>query len=230
MRIVKTASLTLLIVLILGHGVSAQTWDFIYDGDKIPDDKEWEVFMTGGMAVSDVCEIAPDGSLHITDPDDKVCFFLPEVSGVETGTIEARVKVLSQTGANFTILFGIEDVAVDAWIDLFPDHVEVDGGGIHDVDMTDYHTLRLAKDDTEFIFYVDDEEVLDGTLPSTTGRQGTIIFGSGSTGGTGEHYWDYVVYTAQGAFSPEDLPNYPTTQPVESRGKTATYWGMIKSR
>lgn len=220
--------LTLLMILIWTNEIYAQSWDFVYDGERLPSANEWEVFITNGTDVSDVCEITPDGALFIDDPADKVCFFLPEVDGVEVGTIEARVKVLAQSGANYTILFGIEDAAVDAWINLFTDHIEVDGGGTHDVDMTDYHTLRLAKDVTEFILYVDDEEVLDGTLPATTDRQGTIIFGSGSTGGIGEHYWDYVVYTAEGAFSPEELPNYPSTLVVDSKDKMATCWANIK--
>ncbi|MFC1712676.1 hypothetical protein ACFL6S_03345 [Candidatus Poribacteria bacterium] len=231
MRIVVILMLALLTALVLSNEVSAQSWDFVYEGDKIPDENEWEIFMTAGMKVSDVCEVAADGSLHITDPADKVCFFLPEVDGVETGTIEARVKVLSQAGVDYTILFGIEDTVSDAWIGLFPDHVAVgDAQTRHDVDMTDYHTVRLTKEGTEFILYVDDEEVLDGTLATTTDRAGTIIFGSGSTGGTGEHYWDYVVYTAGGAFSPEELLNYPSTLAIESRGKAATCWGMLKSR
>ena len=57
-----------------------------------------------------------------------------------------------------------------------------------------------------------------------------IIFGAGSTGGSSESYWDYVVYTTAGAFSPEELPNYTSKLAVEDEGKAATCWGMIKSR
>lgn len=57
-----------------------------------------------------------------------------------------------------------------------------------------------------------------------------IIFGAGSTGGSSESYWDYVVYTTARAFSPEELPNYTSKLAVEDEGKAATCWGMIKSR
>jgi hypothetical protein len=230
MKTLVMLSFAFLLALAWVYEIPAQSWDFIYDGDKLPDPNEWEIYKTDGIDVSDVCEIAPDGSLHITDPSDKVCFFLPAVDGVETGTIEARVKVLSQAGASYTILFGIEDTAVDAWIDLFPDHIQLEGGESHDIDMTEYHTIRIAKDGGDFRVYVDDEEVMEGTLPSATDREGTIIFGSGSTGGTGEHFWDYVVYTAGGAFAPDELGNYPSTLAVESVGKATTCWGMLKSR
>ncbi len=221
-------SLTLLMVVIWIHEVPAQSWDFIYEGNEIPDDPvlgddAWNV-----KGTSEICKITDKEELHIDDPSDKTCHLLRDAEEAGKGTVEARVKVLSQSGAVYTILMGIEDAVGYAWLDLFPDRVEIDGGGFHKVDMTDYHILRITRDEDEVTAYVDDEEVLKGGLRAASDRQG-IIFGSGSTGGTGEHYWDYVVYTLAGAFSPEQLPNYPSTLAVESKGKAATCWGMIKS-
>lgn len=226
--ILGAVSLTLLMVLIWIHEVPAQSWDFIYEGNEIPDDPvlgddAWNV-----KGTSEVCEIIGNGELHIDDPDDKTCHLLRDAEEAGKGTLEARVKVLSQSGPLYTILMGIEDAVGYAWLDLFPDYVQIDAGGSYNVDMTEYHILRITRDEDEVIAYVDDEEVLKGGLTAASDRQG-IIFGSGSTGGTGEHYWDYVVYTLAGAFSPEALPNYLSTLAVESKGKAATCWGMIKS-
>ena len=212
-----TFLLALLVALVWSCGVSAQSWDYVYEGNDLPDDIGIGVFKTDGIATSEVCEI--------TDPDDKVCFFLLPVDNAEKATVEARVRVLSQSGSGFTILLGIEDGAIYTWLDLFPDHVELDGGETHDIDMTDYHILRIARDGDSVSIYVDNEEVITGA-PGGTGDRKNIIFGSGSTGGTGEHYWDYVAFTTQGAFAPLDLP---AVTAVTKAGKQATKWAAIKA-
>ena len=186
-------------------------------------DDAWNV-----KGTSEISDITDDGELYLDDPSDKTCHFLRDAEEASKGTVEARVKVLSQSGAAYTILMGIEDAVGYAWLDLFPDRVEIDGDGVHNVDMTEYHILRITRDEDVVTAYVDDVEVLKGGLRAASDRKG-IIFGSGSTGGTGEHYWDYVVYTLAGAFSPEELPNYLSTASVESIGKAAACWGMIKS-
>jgi len=225
----KAFSLALLAILVWTCGASAASWDFIYDGDEIPDDPAlgdnvWDIYGT-----TDICEITPDDELYITDPSDKTCHVMRPVENGEKGTLEARVKILSQAGDSYTILMGIEDGVIYTWINLYPDYIQLDGGESHDVDMTEYHILRLTRDGEDVTVYVDDEEVIVGN-PGRTGNRKDIIFGSGSTAGTGEHYWDYVVFTMEGAFSPEELPNYLSTLAVESEGKVATYWGMLKSR
>ena len=147
-RIPEALSLVLLMSLFWTNGVAAASWDFIYECDRLPDPGEWEIFK--GEMVQDVCEITPDGELHMTDPADKVCFIMPPVDDVEESTIEVRVKVLSQAGASYTILFGIEDAAVDAWVVLFPDRIQLyDGGPEHFLDMTEYHVLRIAKEGSD---------------------------------------------------------------------------------
>jgi hypothetical protein len=231
-RTIVIFALALLTTLTWTHEISATSWDFIYECDKLPDDpalkdKVWEVYKTQGIATSDVCEITAKKELHITDPDNKVCFFMQPVKNAEKATVEARVKVLSQSGVGYTILLGIEDGAIYTWLDLFPDHVQLDGGESHKVDMTDYHILRVARDGNDVTIYVDDEKAIQGQ-PGGTGDRKTIIFGAGSTAGTGEHYWDYVVFTTSGAFSPKELPNFLSMQAIESRGKVTTCWGTLK--
>jgi hypothetical protein len=233
-RIVGALPLALLVVLVWTYGIFAVEWEYIYEGDVLPDDpslgnKAAGVYKTDGINTSDVGKITPDGELHMTDPADKVCFFLPEAKGVENATVEARVRVLSQAGASYTILFGIES-ETDAWLDLFPDRVQIEGGPSHNIDMTEYHILRVTKDGDAVTVYVDDEKVMEGPASGISDRKDDIVFGAGSTGGTGEHFWDYLVYTTAGAFSPEELPNFLSTMAVESKGKVTTFWGMLKSR
>jgi len=235
MRIIGALSLALLMALAWTYEIPAVEWEHVYEGDELPDDpvlgnKVWSVFKTAGMKTSEVCKITPDEELHITDPNDKVCFFMQEdVKDVSKATVEAQVKVLSQSGVGYTILMGIEDGAIYTWLDLFPDHIQLEGSASHDVDMTEYHILRIARDGNDVTIYVDDEKVIEGQ-PGGTGPRKNIIFGAGSTGGAGEHYWHYVVFTTAGAFSPKELPNFPSTQAVGSKGKVATRWGTLKSQ
>ncbi len=228
-RTIGMLSLVLLTILMWTYEVPAASWDFIYECNEIPDDPALGDDVWGLTGTTDICEITPDGELHIIDPADKTCHLLQAIEDGEKATVEARVKVLSQAGVSYTVLLGIEDGARYTWVNLYPDYIQLDGGDSYTVDMTEYHILRIARDGDDVTVYVDDEEVIAGQ-PGGTGDRKDIIFGSGSTGGTGEHYWDYVVFTTEGAFSPEELPNYPSTLAVESKGKAATCWGMIKSR
>ena len=229
-RTVGIASLTLLIALVWTYEISAESWDFIYEGEKIPDDPALGDDVWNVKGTSEMCKITRDGELHVIDPNDKTCHLLRDIQDGGKGTVEARVKVLSQSGVEYTILMGIEDAVGYAWLDLFPDRVQIHNGASHNVDMTEYHILRITRDGNDVTVYVDDEKVLEGQPSPPSDRQNDIIFGSGSTPGTGEHYWDYVVYTAAGAFSPEELPNFLSTLVVESKGKVVTCWGNLKSR
>ena len=223
-------TVAILMVLFWTTWSFAVEWEHVYECNNLPDDKAlgdkaWSVFGT-----SEIGKITKDGELHITDPDNKVGFFMRDIK-VDEATVEARVKVLSQAGVSYSLLFGIEDGVTDAWLDLFPDHIGTDNGGsIHNIDMTNYNVLRVTKDKkNKIVVYADDEKVLEGVTGGNSGRK-DIIFGAGSTGGSSESYWDYVVYTTAGAFSPEELPNYTLKLAVEGEGKAATCWGMIKSR
>ena len=188
-KIMVALSLAFLTALVWAYEIPAASWDFIYECDKLPDDSAlgdevWEVFKTQGIATSDVCEITAKKELHITDPNDKVCFFMQEVEDAEKATVEARVKVFSQSGVGYAVLLGIEDGARYTWLDLFPDHIQLEGSDSHKVDMTEYHILRIARDGDDVTIYVDDEMVIEGQ-PGGTGDRKNIIFGAGSTAGTG---------------------------------------------
>jgi hypothetical protein len=233
MKGITALSSVLLVSLLQLCSAWGASWEYIYDGTKLPDDpalgdKVWRVF-NRGIKTSEVCEITPEGELHINDPPGKVCFFYREQKDLSHTTLEARVKVLSQSGPPYTVCLEIEDGADTTYLCLFPDHITLVGGPTHMVDMTEYHILRMVRDGKSMIVYVDDEKVIEGLVGGDSSSRRAITFGAGSTPGEGEHYWDYVVYTTKGAFSPEELPNYQSSLPVESEGKLATCWGRIKS-
>jgi len=234
-RILGTFSLALVIALVWAYEVPAQSWELIYECDKFPDDpalgdEAWVPYNPAGIESSDIAKITPDGELHFTDPDNMVRFFMRDHDDLENATIEARVKCLSQSGAYYTACLEIKDGGQTTGLGLFPGHISFAGKTEHFVDMTEYHVLRIVKTGADTMVYVDDEMVIEGPAGLSDDRH-CPTFGSGSTGGAAEHYWDYVVYTTAGAFTPEELPNYfISSQAVESEGKTATCWGTLKSR
>lgn len=228
MKIVRTLSLAATMALILTFAVSAASWDFIYEGDYLPDTNlpEWDAFKA--EMIPDVCEITGDNELHMTDTDSTVCFFQYAVDNAEAATVEARIKVLSQSGAGYSLFFGIEDGAIYTWVHLFPDRIELEGGDSFAVDMTEYHTLRIARDGDNVDIYVDGAGVIAG-VPGGTGDRLDIVFGTGSTSGTSESYWDYLAFTTAGAFSPDELASPGEASPVAKSPKSlTTTWGAIK--
>jgi hypothetical protein len=228
--------LALLASLVWIPNLSAQpTWEFIYMGDILPDDPALsdDVWAVQGSTKS--AEITDQDELHIDDVGENHCFFLYNVADaavMEQATIEARVKVLSQSGAaDFEVLVGMQDGSNSKWLDLFPDHIKLDSSAqTYDVDMTKYHILRMTRDGEEVTIYLDDEEVIRGPHVGAGESWTGFIFGAGCTLCKSEQYWDYLVFTTEGAFSPEELPSYASTLSVTSKGRLAGCWGKIRSR
>jgi hypothetical protein len=132
---------------------------------------------------------------------------------MQQATIEARVKVLSKSGsANYEVLVGMQDGSNSKWLDLFPDHILLNNtNSTYDVDMTEYHILRMVRDEADIRIYVDDEEVISESHVGAGESWIGFIFGAGCTSCTSEQYWDYLVFTTEGGFSPEELPSYAST-------------------
>ena len=196
------------------------TWEYIYEGDILPDDTSlgdnaWQL-----MGDNKFAEITDQGELHIDDVGANHCFFLYNVADaalMQQATIEARVKVLSQSGsANFEVLVGMQDGSNSKWLDLFPDHILLnDTSSTYDVDMTEYHILRMVRDTADIHIYVDDEEVISEPHVGAGESWIGFIFGAGCTACTSEQYWDYLVFTTEGGFSPEELPSYASMRKPE---------------
>jgi len=209
-------------------------WEYIYEGDILPDDPAlgddaWELKGDNKFA-----EVTDNNELHIDDVGENHCFFLynlTDINLMQQATIEARVKVLSQEGsANFEVLVGMQDGSRSQWLDLFPDHILLNNtGSTYDVDMTDYHVLRMVRDVGDIYIYVDDEEVIGEAYNGAGESWIGFIFGAGCTACKSEQYWDYLVFTTEGGFSPEELPSYASTLSVTSKEKLSTCWGKMKS-
>jgi len=236
-RAMKILSLILLVALVWTSTLLAAEieWEYIYEGDILPDDPSlgddaWELKGDNKFA-----EVTDQDELHIDDVGENHCFFLYNVADaavMEQATIEARVKVLSQSGAaEFEVLVGMQDGSQSKWLDLFPDHIKLDSSSMtYDVDMTDYHILRMTRDGQEITIYLDDNEVIEGPHTGAGESWKGFIFGAGCTLCKSEQYWDYVVFTTEGAFSPDVLPSYASTLSVTSKGKLAECWGRVKSQ
>jgi hypothetical protein len=228
-------SLVLLVGLIWTPRLPAEpTWEFIYQADILPDDTSlgddaWEV-----KGDTKFAEITDQNELHIDDVGENHCFFLYNVQDaavMQQATIEARVRVLSQSGtADFEVLVGMQDGSKSKWLDLFPDHTKLDSSNkSYDVDMTEYHVLRMTRDGQEVTIYLDDKKVIEGPHVGAGESWKGYIFGAGCTLCKSEQYWDYVVFTTEGAFSPGELPSYASTLSVTGKGELAIRWGKIKS-
>ena len=209
-------------------------WEYIYEGDILPDDPALGDDAWALQGDNTFAEITDQNELHIDDIGQNHCFFLynlQDVALMQQATIEARVKVLSQEGAaNFEVLVGMQDGSRSQWLDLFPDHILLNNTNItHDVNMTEYHILRMVRDGADIFIYVDDEEVIGEPYAGAGESWIGFIFGAGCTACKSEQYWDYLVFTTEGAFSPEELPSYASTLSVTSKGKLATCWGKIRS-
>jgi len=195
------------------------TWEYIYEGDILPDDASlgdnaWQL-----MGDNKFAEITDQGELHIDDVGINHCFFLYNIADpalMQQATIAARVKELSQSGANFEVLVGMQDGSNSKWLDLFPEHILLNNANsTYDVDMTEYHILRMVRDTEDIHIYVDDEEVISEPHMGAGETWIGFIFGAGATVSKSEQYWDYLVFTTEGGFSPEELPSYASTRKPE---------------
>ena len=213
-KIIGITSLILLVFFWISTPLVADpTWEYIYEGDILPDDTSlgdnaWQLEGDNRFA-----ETTDQSELHIDDVGANHCFFLYNISDPELmqqATIEARVKVLSQSGsANFEVLVGMQDGSNSKWLDLFPDHILLNAtSSTYDVDMTEYHILRMVRDTDDIHIYVDDVEVISEPHVGAGESWIGFIFGAGCTLCTSEQYWDYLVFTTEGGFSPEELPSY----------------------
>ena len=226
-EIIGITSLVLLTVFFWTSTLLAAdpTWEYIYKGDILPDDTSLGIDAWQLMGDNKFAEITDQGELHIDDIGENHCFFLYNIADaalMQQATIEARVKVLSQSGTNFEVLVGMQDGSNSKWLDLFPDHILLNNtNSTYDVDMTEYHILRMVRDTEDIHIYVDDEKVISEPHVGAGESWIGFIFGAGATVSKSEQYWDYLVFTTEGGFSPEELPNYASRSGLATFPKPA---------
>ena len=215
----------------------AASWELVYTADVLPDDKSlgkeaWERGKDGQWpGKPEFGKIEPAGELHINDPSNAGDNYLwyarwfDKKEDAEHTTIEARVKSLNNTDGH-AVCMSIDNQGALARLFMFPDHLEIwEAGQKHNVDMTSYHIVRLTRKGKEVKAYLDDKEVLKGAPKDYVWDYSRVVFGALSSAGIGEAYWDYIAYTTQGAFSPDELRSGLA---VEFVGKLTTSWVKVK--
>ena len=188
---------------------SACAWDVFYDGSVFPNSPT-----LGSAAWSDYSQnflrqtSAANGLLHLVDQrSDKTVRFYREGAGLPKGcnvTIEARVKVASAASPyswDYGVGFGATTSRSGAFVGLWPDKIgtRYDSENylqFYTVDMTQFHTLRMAVNGNTqtFVVWLDGAQVFSGSNPG--GYPGGVYFGTSSyPNGTADATWDYVAYT-----------------------------------
>ena len=232
--VVYFVSASLIILLAMGVNACAFKWEVKYEADKLPkeSDPPWGVW-----GPANAFEIKPQGVLHVHDKsnaqgDGANMSRMHEPKDVAVATIEARVKSLSNSDGE-AVAMSIEDTAWSAILLIFPDHIELYGvpNGKVEVDMTDFHVLRVAKNKEKVLVFVDkfgkEQEVLKvkACFARACPQCHRVSFGSGSSAAQGESYWDYMRYTTEGAFSELE----ESDAAVNLNGKLTTTWASIKA-
>ena len=192
---------------------NASAWDVSYEGDVMPNSPTlgsfaWSAYMApNGLSLS-----SSDGEfLHLVDTDTNLPFLFREDSMLPAGTsitMETRVKVLAasplhdwshalQMGANTP--YG--QVMVGFWPDRVCVRIPGETWAYYPVDLTQFHTFRIAMNATpqpeHYDLWMDGQHILTG------GFWGQALYGvyfgayGAGTAATSDSYWDYVRYSKE---------------------------------
>jgi len=208
----------------------------VYEADVLPNapklgDNVWEV-----MEGSEENMKIEDGVLHTnTTKDNDAPFRMTQYpANLSKATIEARLKVVQVVGeTGWAAYFGFHAPKTVAYVlceDIQLQVYAAECGGWRpcpqDVDMTEYHVVRLTKDGEDFKVYLDNEKepLWEGKGEAGEVEKPTISLGDGTGTAGADSYWDYVAYTTDEAFPPD----VPVVFAVEPEGKLTTTWAAIK--
>ncbi len=208
----------------------------VYEANVPPDDTKlgdnvWEI--TEGSEENMKIE---NGVLHAdTTKDNGAPFRMVRYpANLSKATIEARLKVVQVAGqTGWAAYFGLHDPKTVAYVLCEDTQLQVYAAGCggwqpcpQEVDMTEYHVVRLTKDGDDFKVYFDGEKkpLWEGQGEAGETDKPTVTLGDGTGTAGADSYWDYVAYTTDGAF----LPDVSVVFAVESKGKLTTTWAAIK--
>lgn len=187
---------------------SAQAWDLYYDGSHVPNDPllgidRWE-------AAGDLSETSSDGNaLRVANvtSSSSVSFSRFAIPAHTALTVEARLRVAA--GDSAALMAG--SPTFWTYVRLSPDQIALSfvysPERTYQVDMSSYHTFRIATDAAGRSYVWLDGSLLAGGV-TTVGFQGNIGFGclpSVNLPDASESYWDYVAYS--NAFLPVPEPS-----------------------
>ncbi len=174
-------------------------WNLEYAADDLPVSATPSWTKNGTQT-----ESVADGILHLTDSSDSdAIYYIRAESNISVTSpviVEARVKVISSSGDNSPGINIYNGSKIGA-VQFKTDKIEYlyDPSKYYNLDLTQYHLIRLVQLDSNLKVYVDGggTAVIDTALTNdTSGKE--IYFGHIGTTGTGESYWDYVRYSYNG--------------------------------
>lgn len=211
-----------------GSGYSESIdWEVKYEGGVVPDKSPqvWSKLVSGANKV----EITANKELHILDNSNAAyAYFIRYEKTLKTLTLETRVRTESNSDG-LAVSLRISDTSNVAHIFFHQKKIELRSGFAAfpesqlDIDMRDYHVIRIVKEGENIAIYIDGQKRTDGKLGTTNSSPG-IAFGSISWSGKGESYWDYIRYTAKGAFKPEERGS----KKLSGKDKLSARWGQMK--
>lgn len=209
------------------------TWDGEYQGDVLPtaDTPRWTLPEGNGVSTSLV-----SGYLHIEDNStlsgSKVKYARSwGADPVRGTTVLARARCTA-IGGNTDLLGNlfVEDGARREQLQILPDRVvAAESGIVYDqgFDGTQWHVYRIATLADQFNVYLDESPtpILTGTMIASTSIK-RVMFGSGASAGTQTIDFDYVRYSALGAFAPgQDVGGGSVL--VSCSGQPGDYGGLV---
>jgi hypothetical protein len=195
---------TLLGVLAVGHGQEMapeiKSWDVVYTGDAVPTGCAF----TGA---GDFTAEADNGVLHLADrgtgPGEAASYlYLWKANPARATTVEARVKVGFCRGGSAGVYLEVTNGRFEEYLTLYEDRIALQFAGLeHRMDTrADFHTYRLTIKESDINVYVDGQLRIDGTGKLTHaayGGRNSVTFGSGTSAGTGEAYWDWLRFCVE---------------------------------
>ena len=182
-------------------------WDHEYTADAEPDTVGWTL---SENAAGDLAS-ASGGLLTIDTTPENAYWDYGSSWGASNSigaTFEARLQVVSNS--QIAIIIWLRDGTYYEGLKFYTDRIEmfIDTSNNYFMDTTDdFHVYRFTIKNDDYMVYVDDVLVIDGTDQHTSTSAGnSCSFGdfADTAGYESNSIWDYIKYNISGAFPPTE--------------------------
>lgn len=211
----RVSIIVIALTIALGTAIYAAAWDFVYNGDNLPD---YPIIATTEPKNDDTRETI-NGFLHIIDGDANRSLYqinLDEyyIPGVYAGTIETRQKFVSSSSMNNIILLMRQDTPGDS-AEIRIGYYDAGDGRrglwnanngryLGPTDPEQFYKIRMTLDGASGgRLFVNDSYFAD--IEAVSGGTSRLAFGANSTLGAGEVYIDYFRWKTSVMSAPGDL-------------------------